>query len=84
VKDLVSVVEAKHVAEHRLHLRFSDGSEKTVDLSPWLRGKLFSELRDLRSFKRFFLAGGTVCWPNGAEIAPERLRAAKEISASAA
>jgi hypothetical protein len=84
MKKLVTVVEARHVAGHRLRLRFSDGAEKTVDFSPWLRGEVFKPLREIRIFKKFFVAGGTVCWPNGADIAPETLRQAEDVSATAA
>jgi len=84
MKKLVTVIEARHVSAHRLRLRFSDGVEKTVDFSPWLRGEVFKPLRDHRVFKKFFVAGGTVCWPNGADIAPETLRSAEDVSATAA
>ena len=83
-KKLVSVVAARHVADYRVRLRFSDGAEKTVDFSKWLHGPVFEPLRDLRAFKKFFLSGGTVCWPNGADIAPETLRQAEDAAASAA
>lgn len=81
---MVSVVEARYVKDHWLRLRFSDGAEKVVDFSPWLKGEVFEPLREVATFKKFFLAGGTVCWPNGADIAPERLRSAADASASAA
>lgn len=55
-----------------------------VDFSPWLKGEVFEPLCEVATFKKFFLAGGTVCWPNGADIAPERLRSAADASASAA
>lgn len=84
VKKLVNVVEARYVSAYRLGLRFSDGAEKTVDFSRWLRGEVFESLQDLRLFKKFFLSGGTVCWPNGADIAPETLREARDVSATAA
>ena len=84
MKELVTVTEARYLKDHQLRLRFSDGVEKTVDFSPWLRGSVFEPLREIAAFKKFFLAGGTVCWPNGADIAPERLRSAADASASAA
>jgi hypothetical protein len=65
-------------------MRFSDGDQRTVDFSAWLRGPVFEPLRDLREFKRFFVSGGTVCWPNGADVAPETLRTAEDVAASAA
>jgi hypothetical protein len=84
MRKLVSVTEAKYVSGHRIRLRFSDGVEKTVDFTPWLRGPVFEPLRDIRVFRKFFLAGGTVCWPNGADVAPETLRDAEDAAASAA
>jgi len=34
---------------------------------------VFEPLRDPAYFARFFLEGGTIAWPNGADIAPESL-----------
>ena len=84
MKELVRVVEAEHVSGHKLRVRFNDGDVRTVDFSAWLRGPVFTPLRDVREFKKFFLSGGTVCWPNGADIAPETLRSAENVGASAA
>jgi len=52
---------------------FNDNSEKTIDFRQWLDGPVFEPLRDRQYFRRFFLEGGTVVWPNGADIAPETL-----------
>ncbi len=84
MRKLITVTEALYASGHRLRLRFSDGREKTVDFSPWLRGEIFKPLRDARIFKKFFIAGGTVCWPNGADIAPETLHEAEDVSETAA
>lgn len=81
---LTRVTAAKYVSGYRLRLQFSDGDERTVDFSPWLRGRVFQPLRGVREFKKFFVSGGTVCWPNGADVAPETLRKAEDVSASAA
>jgi hypothetical protein len=71
---LVKVVSADYVRGYQLRLRFSDGAEKVIDFSRWLAGEVFRPLANKKQFKRFFIAGGTVCWPNGADIAPETLR----------
>jgi len=73
-KQLVRVVAAEYVHEYKIKLRFTDGTIKVVDFSRWLHGEVFQPLVNKREFKRFFVAGGTVCWPNGADIAPETLR----------
>jgi Protein of unknown function (DUF2442) len=36
-------------------------------------GADFRSLGELSYFKQFTLEGGTLAWPNGADIAPERL-----------
>jgi hypothetical protein len=70
---LPTVVRAEYRGEHKIHLAFNDGVESTVDFSQWLEGPLFEPLKDPRYFQRFFLEGGTVAWPNGADVAPETL-----------
>jgi hypothetical protein len=54
-------------------LEFSDGVANTVDFLPWLDGPVFEPLQNESYLANFFLEGGTVAWPNGADIAPETL-----------
>jgi hypothetical protein len=82
-KKLVRVLSAKYVRGYQLRIEFADGVEKTVDFSRWLHGEVFRPLEDEREFKRFFIAGGTVCWPNGADIAPETLRSTEDAANAA-
>jgi hypothetical protein len=70
---LPNVVEADYRGGHRLRLTFNDGSAKTIDFLDWLQGPVFEPLHDINYFRRFFIEGGTVAWPNGADIAPETL-----------
>lgn len=73
---LPSVIRAEHRGGFRIRLTFNDLSERTVDFRPWLKGPVFEALKDPACFRQFFLDGGTVAWPNGADIAPETLYAA--------
>jgi hypothetical protein len=70
---LPAVVRAEYRGEFKIKLAFNDGVEGTIDFSDWLTGPVFEPLRDPSYFARFFLEGGTVTWPNGADIAPETL-----------
>ena len=82
-KSPVRVVRAEYVRNYQIKLRFNDATEKVVDFSRWLHGEVFKPLVDKREFKRFFVAGGTVSWPNGADIAPETLRDAAAATGAA-
>jgi len=68
-----NVIEAEYQGDFRIQLKFGDGAVGTVDFSQWLHGPVFEPLKDLEFFQQFFLDGGTVVWPNGADIAPETL-----------
>jgi len=80
---LPTVIGAEYRGEFRIHLVFNDGVEETVDFSAWLQGPVFQPLKDQTYFRRFFIEGGTVTWPNGADIAPETLHERAKASAAA-
>jgi len=74
MQTMIDVRQARYVRDYVLHLEFDDGLEGDVDLAPYLqRGPIFTPLASPSYFRRFTLEGGTVAWPNGADIAPERL-----------
>ena len=79
---LPRVVRAEHEEGHRIHLVFNDGTEGVVDFAAWLSGPVFEPLKEVPYFGRFFLDGGTVAWPNGADIAPETLYEAARATRS--
>lgn len=80
---LPTVIRAEYCGEYRIHLVFNDGVENTIDFSAWLQGRIFEPLKDKDFFQRFFIDGGTVTWPNGADIAPETLYERAKASAAA-
>ncbi len=79
---LPNVVRAKYDTEFRIRLTFNDGIEASVDFRPWLSGPVFEPLKQLAYFRKFFVDGGTVAWPNGADIAPETLYDAAKATRS--
>jgi len=80
---LPTVIRAEHRGGLRIRVTFNDGVEDTIDFSEWLAGPIFEPLKDPGYFARFFLDGGTVAWPNGADIAPETLYERAKSSAAA-
>jgi hypothetical protein len=77
------VTEARYVSGRRIWLRCSDGATGEVDLSAEIHGEIFEPLRDVEYFRKFEVNRelGTVVWPNGADFAPEFLRASVKVAA---
>jgi len=75
---MVKVIDARYVRDYVVWLRFSDGIEGEVDLCDELDGEIFQPLRDKKLFRTVALhpEWHTIAWPNGADLAPEFLRAA--------
>jgi len=82
VSFLPTVTRAEHQGEYFVRVTFNDNSQKTIDFLPWLDGPIFEALRSPRCFRQFFLDGGTIAWPNGADIAPETLYSAPAVERS--
>jgi hypothetical protein len=80
---LPQVLRAQYRGAYRIHIWFNDGGEKTLDFARWLQGPVFEPLKDTAYFQRFFVEGGTVSWPNGADIAPETLYSAEGVEEAA-
>lgn len=77
------VIEGRYVGGRTIWLRFSDGATGEVDLSSEIHGEIFEPLRDTDYFRKFEVSRelGTVVWPNGADFAPEFLRASVKVAA---
>lgn len=73
MNEMPCVIKAKYRGGYRIHVTSDDDSEKTIDFRQWFKGPVFAPLKDPKYFRRFFLDGWTIAWPNGADIAPETL-----------
>jgi len=73
--EITRITRAEVCGAYKLHLRFKNGVEKTVDVTSLLQGPIFEPLKDPNIFAEGKLDEicGTVVWPNGADIAPETL-----------
>jgi len=76
---LPEIVEARHVKGFIVSTRFSDGTEKEIDVSQCFKGPVFDPLKNPKMFKKFFVEAGTLAWPNGVDIAPEALYEAPDV-----
>ena len=70
------IVKVEALEEYRLSVVFDDGVAGIVDLSDRLFGPVFEPLRDVAYFQQVSIDEfGAVCWPNGADLAPDALHA---------
>lgn len=70
------VVEAEYIADYKIKLSFENGKRGIVDLKDYSKkGGVFEDFKDKNYFMKFYVNKdlGTICWPNGADIAPETL-----------
>jgi hypothetical protein len=72
---MIKLIEAHYLDDFRLALTFSDGREGVFVGQNLLQrsGPLLVPLHDESYFRRVFIDGGALCWPNGLELSPQRL-----------
>ena len=81
MKKILRILKFQYLGGHQLYLEFNNGDAGEIDLSSDLNGPIFQPLRDANIFKDVKIEGGTLAWPNGADLAPEYL--AKRIAEQA-
>ncbi|MBN1960790.1 MAG: DUF2442 domain-containing protein [Deltaproteobacteria bacterium] len=68
------VSHIKYQHDYIYQIVFDDGLEGLVDFAEYLtRGPIFDALNDVALFRSARIEGGTIAWPNGADVAPETL-----------
>jgi hypothetical protein len=74
-----SVTKAKYVRGYRIEVKFNDDTKTVIDFEPWLTSPIFRPLKNKDYFKKVFVDGSTITWPNRADIAPETLYEAEAV-----
>lgn len=74
VWDFQEVKNIEYRGEYIYYICFDDGVAGVLDFSEFLgKGPVFKALQNPILFNQAIVAGGTIAWPNGADIAPETL-----------
>lgn len=81
---LNDVTQIEYRSGYSFFIAFDDGLSATLDFSEYLhRGPIFAPLREPGFFRQARIEGGTIAWPNGADVAPETLYEKCEQAAAA-
>ena len=67
------VLEVKPLADYKVLVAFENGEQKIFDVSPYISGDWFGKLKDTELFKTVRVAGNTIEWTGGQDIAPHEL-----------
>ena len=70
--NLNDIRKIKYLRPYVYFIEFDDGVKGEVDLSFLLvKGPIFKPLNNIKLFRSARIEGGTISWPNGADLAPE-------------
>ena len=74
-KPFVRVRAVELLTGFTVHVTFTDGSAREINLEKYLHGPAFEPIRrDPQMFRRVFVGDGkTLTWPTGADIDPDVL-----------
>ena len=76
MRSMIRVKQVVPLDEFVVRLSFTDGTQRDVDLEPFLHGPIFEPMRsDREEFLKVIVdsRAGTIVWPNGADIDPDVL-----------
>jgi hypothetical protein len=75
MQSLIRVQSAEPLETPRIRVVFTNGEQREIDLTPYIAtGPIFEPVRtDPTFFQTVVVDGGTLTWPNGADIDPDVL-----------
>jgi Protein of unknown function (DUF2442) len=83
---MIRVVSVKAMSDSKLEIAFSNGVSGIISIKGRLFGPVFEPLKDPQLFNQVRVDEfGAICWPNGADMAPdalyEKIRSAAPVAA---
>ena len=68
-------INATYIGDFKLLIEFENGELRIADFRSYKKRSLglFSDLKDEKYFKTFFIKDGDLQWPNGWDVAPDYL-----------
>ena len=63
----------KALDDYKLFLAYETSDNRIFDVSPYIKGSWYGKLEDVAYFKNVRIAGNTVVWPDGQDLAPHEL-----------
>lgn len=70
---MLKIIDVDYIKDFKLRLKFNNNEIRIADLSEYLTGEVFGELKNHDLFVQYALTGTTIEWVNGADFAPEFL-----------
>lgn len=67
------VKKINYIDGYKISLTFNNKKTKIVDIEPYLNKGVFLPLREPDYFKKVYLSGNTIVWPNEADFCPDVL-----------
>jgi hypothetical protein len=72
--NLNDVIDIEYKGKYKYWIKFDNGVNGIFDFNEYIgKGPVFKPLKKIHYFKSATIEGGTIAWPNGADIAPETL-----------
>ncbi len=66
-------VVVKALENYKLWIKFENGEEKIFNMEKYIQQKFYQKLKDRKYFENVKIAGNTIEWENGEDVAPENL-----------
>ncbi len=65
--------QIKVLKKYNLWIKFENGEEKIFNMEKYIHERFYQKLKNRKYFENVRVAGNTIEWENGEDVAPENL-----------